>query len=74
MGYVLSPAPPPWLNLDRFGMPKDYATYEWVMYRKRVRDDSPERRAFLNGGVAGLVRQDLEPFLHPLLGTQSIRR
>lgn len=48
MGYVPPPAPfrP---NLDRLGMPKDYATYVWVLYGRRVDDSSPLRRAFLNG-------------------------
>ena len=48
MGY-LPPAPPPRLNVDRFGMPLDYATYMWVMYRQRVKDGSPARLAFLHG-------------------------
>lgn len=47
MGYAPPPAPAPRLNLDRFGMPKDYATYMWVLYRRRVEDNSPARRAFL---------------------------
>jgi hypothetical protein len=37
----------PKLNLDKFGMPKDYATYVWLLYKKVVEDDSPQRRAFL---------------------------
>lgn len=47
MGYNAPPAPPQ-LNLDRFGMPRDFATYMWVMYKKHVIDESPNRRAFLN--------------------------
>jgi hypothetical protein len=50
MGYAPSGPPPPPLNLDRFGMPRDYATYIWLLYRRRVVDDSPPRRAFLNRG------------------------
>lgn len=38
----------PRLNLDRFGMPKDYASYMWVTYKRLVTDDSPLRRAFLS--------------------------
>lgn len=49
MGYV-PPSEPMRLNLDRFGMPKDYATYMWLLYQRRVRDDSPTRRAFLDRG------------------------
>lgn len=30
-------------------MPRDYATYMWVLYKRHVTDDSPERRAFLGG-------------------------
>ena len=48
VGRCLECLPPPRLNLDRHGMPLDYATYEWVLYRRRVTDDSPARRAFLN--------------------------
>ena len=44
MGYV-PPTPPPRLNLDRFGMPRDYATYVWLLYRRYAADDSPARRA-----------------------------
>ena len=50
MGYVPTA---PRLNLDRFGLPRDYATYMWVVYRQHVVDNSPERRAFLIGGGAG---------------------
>lgn len=49
MGYV-PPTPPVRLNLDRHGMPKDYATYMWLLYGKAIEDNSPARRAFLNGG------------------------
>ena len=48
MGHVPPPEPPR-LNLDQYGMPKDYATYVWLLYGRIVADDSPERRAFLNG-------------------------
>jgi len=41
----------PPLNLDRHGMPKDFATYMWVTYKRRVDDDSPARRAFLSRPV-----------------------
>lgn len=37
------------LNLDRHGMPLDYATYVWLLYQKVVEDRSPARVAFLNG-------------------------
>jgi hypothetical protein len=47
MGYS-PPPPPPRLNLDRFGLPKDYATYVWIVYKRHVADDSPARRAFLH--------------------------
>lgn len=50
MGYV-APLPPVRLNVDERGMPRDYATYVWLLYRKRVEDDSPARRAFLYGPV-----------------------
>jgi hypothetical protein len=50
MGY-LPPAPPFRPNLDRHGMPRDYATYVWVVYGKVVEDDSPARRAFVNASV-----------------------
>jgi hypothetical protein len=45
MGYV-PPAPPFRLNVDRHGMPLDYATYVWLLYGKRVDDRSPSRLAF----------------------------
>lgn len=60
MGYVPEmavhgkPAPtgqPP-LNLDRFGMPRDYATYMWLTYKRRVTDESPARLAFLSSRVS----------------------
>lgn len=48
MGYV--PPPPPFRpNVDRHGMPRDYATYVWLLYRRIVADDSPARRTFLLG-------------------------
>ena len=47
MGYVPPDPPAPPLNLDRYGLPKDFATYMWVLYRRRVNDESPARRAFL---------------------------
>lgn len=37
------------LNVDRRGMPRDYATYVWLLYGKRVDDRSPARMAFLHG-------------------------
>ena len=48
MGAIPPPQPPPRLNVDRFGMPKDYATYIWLLYKRHVVDDSLARRAFLN--------------------------
>lgn len=64
MGYV-PPTPTPRLNLDRFGLPRDYASYVWLLYRRHVADDSPARRAFVNGSSAGA----------PLdFGVQEIRR
>ena len=65
MGYVPAPQPPR-LNLDRFGMPRDYATYVWLLYGKHVRDDSPERRAFLGHREDG--------WQHPTLGQQVMYR
>ncbi len=53
MGYVPAPAPIR-LNVDKFGMPKDYATYMWITYRRIVSDDSPVRRAFLHGPFADI--------------------
>lgn len=48
MGY-LPPNAPPRLNVDRFGLPKDYATYVWLLYGRHVTDESPARQAFLHG-------------------------
>lgn len=48
MGYT-PPREPFRLNLDKYGAPKDYATYVWLLYRLRVDDRSPQRMAFLNG-------------------------
>lgn len=48
--YDRSPSAPR-LNLDRFGMPRDYATYVWLLYGKRVNDESPARRAFPTFGT-----------------------
>ena len=53
MGYVPPKAPAPRLNVDRFGMPKDYATYIWLLYGRVVVDESPERQAFLHGPKDG---------------------
>ena len=50
MGYVPPPQPLR-LNLDRHGMPRDYATYVWLLYRRVVADDSPLRRAFLRVAI-----------------------
>lgn len=55
-------------NLDRHGMPRDYATYVWLLYGKVVEDDSPARRAFLNGSVVS------GGWAHPRLGSQVICR
>lgn len=68
MGYIPPPRPeaPFRLNLDRFGLPKDYETYVWLLYKQRVKlAPSPERLAFLHG-------QDTETF--PTLGVQEIMR
>ena len=40
---------PPALNVDRHGMPRDFATYEWLLYKRSVTDESPERMTFLHG-------------------------
>jgi len=66
MGYIPPPAPPR-LNLDSRGMPKDYATYVWLLYGHAVEDDSPARRAFLYGSGKG-------GWEHPSLGLQVVRR
>lgn len=42
--------PAPALNVDRRGMPRDFATYMWLLYKRRVRDESPLRLSFLFGG------------------------
>lgn len=55
MGYV-PPRRPPRLNLDRHGMPLDYASYMWLLYRKHVEDRSPARLAFLHGPDDGSLR------------------
>lgn len=69
MGYIPPiPAEPLRLNLDRFGMPKDFATYMWVVYKCRVEDDSPARRAFLYGAK----RKDRNPL--PDFGQQIAMR
>jgi hypothetical protein len=47
MGYVPPPAPfQP--NVDRSGMPRDFQTYEWLLYGAG-RGQSPDRIAFLYG-------------------------
>ncbi len=72
MGYLI-PSPPPRLNVDRHGLPRDYATYVWLLYRKHVQDDSPERVAFLNGPSA--YERFLEgAYAHPDLGVQTMMR
>ena len=65
MGYV-PPQAPPQLNVDRSGMPRDYATYVWLLYRQRVEDRSPERIAFLFGP------KDAVGWTHPDLGVMAI--
>jgi hypothetical protein len=62
-----APDGPPALNLDRFGMPGDYATYVWLLYGKHVEDQSPARRAFLTRGAADTG------WVHLSLGTTTIR-
>jgi len=47
MGYVPSAGPAPRLSVDKYGLPRDFATYMWLLYRKRVRDESPTRLAHL---------------------------
>ena len=54
MGYT-PPQPPIRLNLDRHGLPRDFATYMWVTYRRVVEDGSPARRAFLHGPVTRMA-------------------
>ena len=66
MGYVPPPPAPLRLNLDKFGMPRDFATYMWVTYRRRVTDDSPERRAFEGRSSGG--------WTHPNFGQQVSMR
>lgn len=56
----------PRLNLDRHGMARDYATYVWLLYGRDVTDQSPQRRAFLQGPGDGWARPDL--------GTQRMMR
>lgn len=48
MGYI-PPSAPFRLNVDRYGLPRDYATYVWLLYQQHVEDGSPERLAFLHG-------------------------
>ena len=67
MGYMPPEAPSPRLNLDRHGMPKDYATYVWLLYKRRVEDESPARLAFLHGPVGSRWE-------HPNLGQQVMWR
>lgn len=59
MGYVPPPQPAPRLNLDRHGLPKDYATYMWLLYKRRVVDESPARLAFLHGPTGDWEHPDL---------------
>ena len=47
MGYR-PVGPPPRLNVDRFGLPLDFATYMWLVYREHGEDRSPRRQAFLD--------------------------
>ncbi len=47
MSYVPDRGPAPRLNVDRHGNPRDYATYEWLLYGRVVDDRSPARIAFL---------------------------
>jgi hypothetical protein len=59
------PPPPPFrLNVDRHGMPRDFATYMWVTYRRVVDDRSPARRAFLAHGPQA------RPSLGPSVGVR----
>lgn len=50
MGYIPPIAPAPPLNVDRYGLPRDFATYMWLLYRRQVADRSPQRLAFLHHG------------------------
>lgn len=34
-------------------MPRDYASYVWLLYRRHVDDRSPARRTFLHGSDVG---------------------
>ena len=47
MGYFSSPPPPPKLNIDKHGLPRDYTTYIWLHYHYFVIDESPARLAFI---------------------------
>ena len=68
MGYVPPNGPPPRLNVDSHGMPRDFATYMWLVYRKAVDDRSPQRVAFLTGPPV------VDGWTCPNLGTQAIMR
>jgi len=59
------------LNLDRRGMPLDYATYVWVLYGKIVEDGSPARLAFLHGPSRS---DDWLPLDPGPIGTQTVYR
>lgn len=63
MGYV--PPPRPFRpNLDRFGLPRDFATYLWATYGEGSRIP-PERRVFLYGPRRDGI---------PVLGQQTAMR
>jgi hypothetical protein len=47
-------------------MPKDYATYVWLLYGKHVEDDSPARRVFLHGPAGD------DKWEHPNFGVQEM--
>lgn len=66
MGFVPPFAPPPALNVDRFGLPRDYATYMWLVYRQRVDDRSPQRTAFDARSASDLIRADMTDTLRRL--------
>ena len=68
MGYVppASPVAPPRLNVDRHGLPRDFATYMWLRYKAVVRDESPARLAFLHGPSG--------EWEHPNFGQQVVYR